>query len=171
MFKRVIVSAVIALTAHGAMAEDAKVAELANTLHMRERIDEMRAQANESQKRQIEQVLGQLEKSVPNMNAAQRAALRDAATKMLNQVLSSWSSEEAGRIYTGYLAANLPPAEVAKTIAFYATPEGQKALAVIGNADKAMINYITSTTEKSMAVAYPVFMNELKASMAPPAAK
>jgi predicted GTPase len=169
MLKKCIAVAILTLTAHSAMAQDATAAQLANSLHLTERIVEMKATSIRSQQRQIDQMLAQLEKSVPNMNPAQRDALRAAATKMLTQVMNSWSSEEASRIYTAYLTAQLPAEAVSKTIGFYSSPEGQKALVVIGEAEKAMVSYITSSSEKAMGAAYPVFMNDMKAVVAPPA--
>lgn len=169
MLKKCLAVAILTLTAHSAMAQDASAAQLANSLHLNERINEMKATSISSQQRQIDQMLAQMEKSIPNLSPAQREALRAAATKMLAQVMSSWSSEEASRLYTTYLTAHLPADAVSKTIGFYSSPEGQKALAVISEADKAMTNYITSSSEKAMGNAYPVFMNELKAAIAPPA--
>ena len=169
MLKKCLAVAILMLTAHSAMAQDASAAQLANSLHLNERITEMKAVTISSQQRQIDQMLAQLEKSIPNMSPAQRDALRAAATKMLAQVMNSWSSEEASRIYTAHLTAHLPAEAVSKTIGFYSSPEGQKALVVIGEAEKAMVNYISGSSEKAMGAAYPVFMNELKATMTSPA--
>ena len=169
MLKKCIAVAILTLSAHSAMAQDASAAQLANSLHLNERINEMKATSISSQQRQIDQMIVQMEKSIPNMSAAQREALRAAATKMLSQVMASWSGEEASRLYTAYLTAHLPADAISKSIGFYNSSEGQKALAVIGEAEKVMVNYISSSTEKAMGSAFPVFMNDMKTAMTPPA--
>jgi len=165
MFKKIAMSTMLALAAQVSYADDASVAaaaKLADSMHLQERISGFKLQAQAMGQRQIDQIVTQIQKSVPQLSDTQKTAIRVAASEFIASVSNSWSSEEVAKIYTGSLIKDLPPEVIGKITDFYSTEQGQMALKASSNADQSIVSYISSAQEKAMATSYPVLMDNFK---------
>ncbi len=165
MFKTLLTASIFALFSPAALAEEpsaADVTKLANAMHMNERISAMSVKAAQTNQRQIDQMMAQMEKSLPSMPETVRKGMHEAAKKLMTTVNGSWSADEATHIYATELAKGMDAKSIAAVGEFYASPNGQSALRVASQADDKLVNYVTSSQEKALATALPQFMAEVQ---------
>lgn len=164
MIKQLVLCSILALPIQSAFAQDsapAAASKLAGSMHLRERIEAIKQRSLASSQKQVDQMMAQLGSSV-TLSAEQNEALRAATTKFVSSFANAWSSEEAARVYTSYLTDKMPPATIGRALAFYATPEGQQSLDIVGAAEERMTVYIASSSEKATAANYAVFIENMK---------
>lgn len=167
MIKKLVLCSILALSIQSAFAQDAAPAaasKLADSMHLRGRIEAIKQQSLASSQKQVDQMMAQLGKST-TLTAAQNEALRAATTKFVTSLANAWSSEEAARIYTSYLTSTMPAPTIERSLAFYATPEGQQSLDIVGAAEQKMVAYIAGSSEKATAANYAVFIEDMKRIM------
>lgn len=167
MIKKIVVCSILALSIQSAFAQDgapAAAAKLADTMHLSGRIEAIKQQSLASSQKQVEQMMAQLGKAT-TLSPAQNEALRAATAKFVTSVANAWSSEEAARIYTSYLTGTMPAPTIERSLAFYATPEGQQSLNIIGAAEQKMVVYIAGSSERATAANYTVFIEDMKRIM------
>jgi hypothetical protein len=100
-----------------------------------------------------------------------RAGLSDAALqqvqegfdKVIDQVMTSWTPEEASRIYTTAIADSMSDDDLKKSIAFYHSSEGQKSLSAANEAGRKLQEYIQGSMTKAMEPALKEFMEQVRA--------
>lgn len=100
-----------------------------------------------------------------------RAGISEAAVveigrlfdEMMEQVLTSWSPEEASRIYMGVIAESMSEDDLKKAIAFYGSTEGQKSVNIAGEANRRLQEYVQSSMEKAMQPALESLMVKVQA--------
>lgn len=135
----------VALSAGAAQAQSNRAQRLADVLGLEEQLEASKQMIMAVAARQFAQVLDQL-------RAAQMPdefvdVAKQYADDYVRSVSEAWSSEEGAKIYVDALLQGMTETELDDAIAYYSTAQGQRAKAIIANADAKLDEYIASKVE------------------------
>lgn len=88
--------------------------------------------------------------------------LRPRVEEMMRRVNQAWDPNEATRIYSEHLGAALSQQEIDEAEIYYASPQGRKTFAAIGESQKATQRYIAAKTNEALQVEMAGLITEMK---------
>ena len=137
------------------------IAEFTRTLGIEKVIAASQQQSREATTAQKEVLMGNYRRA--GMSEPAIAEIGKLFDEMVEQVLTSWSPQEASRIYTNVIAASMSDDDLKKAIAFYSSTEGQKSVSAAGEANRKLQEYIQSSMAKAMQPALESLMFKVQA--------
>jgi hypothetical protein len=136
--------------------------QLMNVLGFSDILESQRSSAAKMVEDQMNVIITQLQKSIPNMPETVITEFRVAAQKFGSRIMNSWNSTEATKIYSSALIEGFSEDEISAAIAHYKTPQGKKELKIINEAVAKLNRYLMGSIQKETELAMKDFLNELK---------
>jgi hypothetical protein len=140
----------------------APVKELAEVLGFESMMKELRDQTQQSTELQVSQMMGQFERSFPQMPESFMKELSEAATEFAQKVSTAWDPSEAARIYSSGLSEALSEDEMREAIKHYGSAEGQRQLKAINEAAGRMNTYVLTSINTATEQATQDFIQRLQ---------
>ena len=140
-----------------------RVRELMKAISFNNMLELFHARSNHAVENQTRQMLAQLQKSFPGIPEDLMSELNRATDEFKRKMNSSWSTDEAARVYSSTLAKQLTEKDIQRSIEHYSTPEGKKEIKAIIEAAMKMNNYIEQSMQKESEVAISEFIARIRA--------
>lgn len=141
---------------------------LATLLGIDSIITSTKSQVEESNRRQMASLFGQIEKAYPKLTKAQLEFLRTEGEKLFLTPLNAWSAEDIKQIYVAELSQRMSPEDISKAMQFYSTRSGQTIYLSVRIAEQKAVAHMISSQEKAMNEAVAAFMASVKTTLAKP---
>jgi hydrogenase maturation factor len=125
-------------------------------------ITSVKEQADASNKRQIDEALKQVSKTLPKLTTEQLSLIRNSADRLLKTVSAATNGADIQSIYVQEISSSISKEDADKVISFFSTSEGRNAYLAAKRAEQKMVNYIIRNQEKAMSEGIPAFLNEIK---------
>ncbi len=164
VFIFVLLSAVICIKAGAEESTDARqalVVQFSQALGLEQMVTSMREKSQASIASTGEPLIDNMRKS--GISETVLTEMRGYYQETMNVVLSSWTAEEAVRIYVQAIAASMTNDDLRKSVAFYKSEEGQHSVMAASSAVAQLQNYIENATSQALQQALPAFIEKVKA--------
>ena len=137
------------------------VADFTQALGIESLIDSSQRQTQQVVTSQREVILDNLRRTDLSTGAVEDIGASFDA--IMQRIMTSWSAEEASRIYANAIASSMSDDDLKKSIAFYRSGEGQRSLGAAGDASAKLQEYVQSSMTKAMEPAMKEFMEKVRA--------